>query len=346
MGALSSRANSATRVLMSWLDPPPVVLVSGALDFERHREIQKAVAGAARSGRRVEYIKGSDKQQLTRVLGAGSLFKDKTLVIIHEPEKVDTDLVLKHHKRGSKKICLVLNHEGDVKAKGNLATLAKMLSGDVHIRFKEIPPWKQGQHAVEFVVAEAKRRKIRLSEKLAEVMVKAAGIDLGILAFEIQKLAALLHDRGEQEVQTTHLRLTLSTLSQVGAIAVADALGAKHPSRLVRALATMRRTHSGDPTMKACGLLARNVTQWLHAAALLRQKAEIEEISARVKLHPYVCKTKVVPVAQKWGEKSLARLLTSLGEIERGVKSGHVNSWVELECALLRAIQERAHAVQ
>lgn len=98
--------------------------------------------------------------------------------------------------------------------------------------------------------------------------------------------------------------------------------------------------------MKACGLLARNVTQWLHAAALLRQKAEIEEISARVKLHPYVCKTKVVPVAQKWGEKSLARLLTSLGEIERGVKSGHVNSWVELECALLRAIQERAHAVQ
>lgn len=338
---------------MSWLSPPPVVLISGDEHFLCRREIKKAIAGANRTGRRVEVIEATDRQQIARVIASGSvLFKQRTLALVRDADKVDADLVLSHHKRKSSKVCLVLYQEGETqKKKGSLVKITAELPNKLHLHFKSPPPWKQGSYAADFVVKEANRLGIRVSEKMAQVMVAAAGTDLGILSFELQKLHALLasleaekpeKERAEKpEVQAPHMRQTLSTLMQVGAIPVIDALGAGSEKRLVRALASMRRTHTGDPTMKACALLARNVTQWLHAAALLGQNADVQEISLRLQLHPYLCKTKVLPIAKKWGEQNLAGLLTALAEIERGVRSGHVNSWVELECALLRAIRHR-----
>ena len=341
---------------MSWLSPPPVVVISGDEDFLRRREIQKALAGAARTGRRVEYIKGSDTQHLSRVLASGSvLFKDKTLAIVLDADKVNVELVLNHHKRKSSKVALVLTQEGEIKKKGNLTKVVGEIPKNLHLQFKSLPPWKQSDQAVTFLVKEANGFQLRLSEKMATVMVAAAGEDLGILWFELHKLSALLHsledekpeeDRAAKpEVQAGHLRQTLSTLTQVGGIPVVDALGAADPRRLARSMSAMRRTHTGDPTMKACALISRNVTQWLHAAALLSQNAGVDEIALRLQLHPYVCKTKVLPVAKKWGERNLAGLLTAIAAVERGVRSGHVNSWVELETALLRVVLGRTRAV-
>lgn len=341
---------------MSWLNPPPVIVVTGDEDYLRRREIQKALAGAERTGRRVEYVKGSDAQHLSRVLASGSvLFKSRTLAIVTDADKVNADLVVKHLKRKSSKVALVLTQEGAPKKKGGLTEVLKALPPKLHLKFASVAPWKRDEFATNFVVKEANALQIRLSEKIAGVMVAAAGDDLGVLSFELQKLQALLHslesekpekERAEKpEVQAAHLRQTLSTLTQVGAIPVIDALGAANEKRLVRALASMRRTHTGDPTMKACALIARNITQALHASALLRQNAAIEEISLRLQLHPYVCKTKVLPVAKKWGEQNLAGVLSAIAVVERGVRSGHVNPWVELETALIRAIHHRSRPV-
>lgn len=332
---------------MSWLDPPPVLIVSGKEGFLRRRELQKAVMGANRSGRRVEYIQAKETSQLSRIMASGSvLFKSKTLCIVHDADSVDAELVLRHQRRGSNKVSLVLHQEGDLKKKGSLARIAAEIPKGVNIHFKEIKQYKRDEYAVDFLVGEGRAAKVRLSQKMATAMVRAAGNDLGILSFEFQKVAALLSARGEKEVQAAHLRQTLSTLSQVGAFAVTDALGAMHAKSLARSMTTMRRTHVGDPTMKACALISRNITQWLHAAALLSQNAEVEEIASRLQLHPYICKTKVVPVAKNWGEKHLAKLLTSLAEIERGVRSGHINSWVELECVLIESLRRRRESVQ
>lgn len=341
---------------MSWLNPPPVIVVTGDEDYLRRRELQKALAGAARTGRRVEYIQGTDSQTLSRVLSSGSvLFKDRTLAMVSDADRVDVDMVLRHHKRGSAKVALVLTQEGTAKKKGSLVEISKVLSKSLRLHFEKVALWKRDSFAASFVVKEGKALGIRVSEKVATVMVAAAGDDLGVLSFELQKLAALLgsleFEKPEKEraarpeVEGVHLRQSLSTLTQVGAISVVEALAARNAKRLVRALATMRKTHTSDPTMKACALLAHNVTQWLHAAALISQNAAIEEIGLRLRLHPYVCKTKVLPAAKNWGERNLAGVLTGLAAVERGVRSGHLNSWVELECVLLKAIHHRSASV-
>lgn len=335
---------------MGWLNPPPVVVVTGDEEFLRRRELQKALAAAEKTGRRVEYVDATDTQRLSRVLASGSvLFKSKTLAIVSDADKVNADLITGHLKRKSSKVAVVLTDTGDLKKKGSLVKIiAELPNKKLHIHFKSKPAWKRDEYAASFLVKEANAYQLRLSEKLATVMVAAAGNDLGILSFELQKLQALLHsleaekpesERADKpEVTAKHLRQTLSTLTQVGAIPVVEAVGAAHESRLARALASMRRTHTGDPTMKACALVARSVTQWLHAAALLNQNATTEEISLRLKLHPYVCKTKVLPIAKKWGEQNLVRLLIAIAAVERGIRSGHINPWAELECALFNAV--------
>jgi len=132
---------------------------------------------------------------------------------------------------------------------------------------------------------------------------------------------------------------TISMLEEVGAIPVVDALADRSEARVLRAMGSMARTHTGDPTLKLLALVSRNVVQWLHAAALLSQKADPDEISQRIGLHPWLVKTKVLPVARKWKEEPLSKLLGALARVERGAKSGHVRPWVELEATLITAIR-------
>lgn len=331
---------------MSWLDPPPVVIITGQDSFLVRREIAKAIAGAHRKERRVEYVDGGDKAHLSKVLASGSvLFKGTTLVIVRNADKVDVALVLAHQKRKSNKISLVLHKDGDLTKKGALGKIAAELPKKLHLHFKEASPWKKDEQAVKFLRDEAKREKLTLSEKMAEAIVAAAGSDLGILYFELEKIALLMRFEGTSEVQAAHVRQTLSSLSQIGAIPVVDALGARHESRLVRTMATMRRTHSGDPTMQACALIGRNVVNWLHVASLLPQGATEDEISVRVGMHPYICKTKLIPVARSWGEENLAGLLSVIARVERAVRSGHVSPWIELETMLIKAIRRARGSV-
>lgn len=325
---------------MSWLNPPPVVVVAGSEDFLRRRELQKAVLGTARNGRQLEHVQGQDKQHLSRVLAqANPLFKTKILAIIHNADKVDPATVIRHHERGSNRVSLVLDHEGDLKKKGSVAKVVDKLPPKLVINFPEPKPWDRDSIAAKFVLKEAKAFKIDIPEKIAQALVSAAGNDLGVLYFETKKLAALMSFEGVREVSAAHLRQTLSTLSQVGGTAIIEALAIAHAKRLVRAMASTKSTHLGDPTMKVTALLAYNVSQWLHAAALLKQGADEDEIALRIKVHPYVCKSKVLPPAKKWGEESLVRVLISIAAVERGVRSGHVSPWLELEASLLQAIR-------
>jgi len=322
-------------------DAPPVVVVSGNEVYLRRRQVRKAIIAANADGWRVEHLTGEDPAHLRRVLASGSIFfKGRTLAIVCDPQKLDPQLIISHANRKNSKVTLILHCEGLLRKTGNLRKIVEGIPKKYHIAFQSPAQYKRDEFCMGHVVKDAREvYGLRLQEKTAKALINAAGTNLGILAFELQKAAMLAKVDGDVEVTSSHIGKTLSRLTETGAIPVVDALAARDEARLVRALASVRRTHTGDPTLKVVALISRNVVQWIQAVCLVNQKAGEQEIAQRIGLHPWICKTKVVPPARNWGLKNLKSLLTALARVERAVKSGQVAPWVQLETSLISAIQ-------
>ena len=325
--------------MSQWKKPPPVVILSGDEEFLRVRELREAVAVADEAGRSVEYVDGDDRGELSRVLSSsGVFFHDEILVVIENPENVDHGLVLRHHEAGSTDVVILLCQKGAIKKKSGLSKVADALPKQLVACFEKPKPWEEADRAVQFCVTEARKRGVELKEAIAGAIVKNVGLDLGILTFEIDKLARYMKVEGARDVEVAHVKATVGAFSELGPKPVVEALERLDPKGASAALANMRRTHAGHlggATLRACAFVSRSAVKWLHIAALLNEGAGPDEISSRTGLHPFVLRKTLLPVAKRWGEGRLVTLLKSLARVERSVRSGHANSWVQLECALL-----------
>jgi len=329
-----------------WKNPPPVVVLSGSEDYLRSRELREAVSAADASGRGVEYLAGADVEELRRILSStGVLFQEEVLVVVEDPEAVDAEMILQHHEAENNAVVVVLYHEADIKAKSNLARIAEALPARFVARFEKPKPWEEAEHASRFCVSEATRRGVRLTMPLADGIVKSVGTDLGMLSFEIEKLAMLLRAEGLDEATPAHARSVLGAFTELGPRPIVDALERRDVRATGTALASMRRTHAGQAsgaTIRACAFIGAAARGWLHVASLLQADVSHEEIAQRTKLHPFVLRKTILPAARRWGQGDLISLLKSLASVERGVRNGHVNPWVELECALFRSLGAEA----
>jgi DNA polymerase III delta subunit len=324
-----------------WKEPPPVVVLSGTHDYLRTRELKEAVAVADDVGRTIEHVQGDDREEISRILSStGVFFQEDALVVVENPEKVDADLVLRHFESEDNSVVLVLHQEGHFKAKGPLGKITKVLPDRFVAKFDKPKPWEEDEHATQFCVSEARRRKLKIEDRLAAAIVQNVGSDLGMLAFEVQKLALLLSHEGETAVAPAHIKQTIAAFGELGPRPVVDALERRDLSGVARALANMRRTHAGNlggATLRACAFVGSSARNWLHVAALMARKTPQDQIPDRVKLHPFVVRKTLVPVARRWGEGRLTSLVKSIALVERSVRSGHVSPWVQLECALFRS---------
>lgn len=325
--------------MSQWKSPPPAVILSGDDGFLRARELREAVSVADEMGRSVEYVDGEDREELSRILSSsGVFFQEEVLVVIENPEKVDHELVLRHYESGSTDVVIVLCQKGTIKKKSGLGKVAAALPKRLVAVFEKPKPWEEAERAERFCVTEARKRGVGLKEPLARAIVKNAGLDLGILSFEIDKLARFTKIEGARDVEVEHVRQTIGAFSELGPKPVVEALERFDAKGVSNALANMRRTHAGalgGATLRCCAFVSRSATRWLHIAALIGEGAGPDEISERTGLHPFVLRKNLLPVAKRWGEGRLVTLLKSLALVERSVRKGHANPWVQLECALL-----------
>lgn len=335
--------------MSQWKNPPPVVILSGDEEYLRVRELREAVSVADEMGRSVEYVNGDDREELSRVLSSsGVFFQDEILVVIENPENVDADLILRHHESGGGDVVILLCQKGAIKKKSKLAKVAGALPKQFVARFEKPKPWDEAERAIQFCVTEARKRGVGLKDSLAGAIVKNVGLDLGILTFEIDKLARFTKVEGYSEVAVIHVKQTIGAFSELGPKPVVEALERFDAKNTANALANMRRTHAGNlggATLRACAFVSKSATKWLHIAALLDEGAGQDEISSRTGLHPFVLRKTLLPVAKRWGQGRLVTLLKSLARVERSVRRGHLNPWVQLECAVLSSFAgEARHA--
>lgn len=328
--------------MSQWKEPPPVVIISGNEDFLRQREVQEAISVANTVGRSVEVVQGTDADGISQIVSSsGVLFQEDVLVVVEEPDDISMEMVLEHHESGNSSICLLLHYVGLIKAKSNLGKIAAELPKRLVARFEKPKPWQETEYALDFLNKETKRLGISLPSPLATFLLQHVGVDLGMLSFELQKLAWLLAGEGKTEVKVEHLRGTIAAFTELGPKPVVDALEVRDLARTASALTNMRRTHSGqlsNATMRACAFIGRSATSWLHAACLLKKGRSTDEIAAALGQPPFVASRSTVPAARRWGEDKLLTLIRDVACAERAVKSGHVSAWVELESALLRAL--------
>lgn len=324
---------------MKWSDPPALAVISGKQTYLVRRELSRVLS--ALRNRRLVKISGEDYGAILDVIQIPPLFDDRdTLVLIDKPEKLPaTDVLVEHMETGESDIAVVLVFEGDPPSKGSFGKLFSALPEKFHLQFPLPKFWEIDKEAIAFCQEEARELGFRLDAKSASPLVTVVGTDYGVLAYEIRKAAAFASSNGSKEIRRQDLGKTVAPVFQHEAFPVVNALGSKNGQLVLRNLGLIERTSRDNPTMKVCGLLGSKVSLWIRATQLMKTGYDPKEAAQRLGMHVFPFKKDLLPITEKWSVSSLVSLLKGVASVERSVKTGRANPWVQLNTLLYEACQ-------
>lgn len=338
---------------------PPVIVVSGGVEFIRVRLVQRIVQDAKKCGRRVVSISAGDETALCELFSGGFLFADATLAVIESAQqrkrvaakskKKDTSsentsgwseealaMVIDHAKDGeSSDIALVIHHDGEAGPNTFAGQVAEVLPKAMHKVAATPKPWEEKGYATKFLMTELRNRGKSIPEPLAEQVVRKVGTDVGLLSFEALKFSTSLDVDGRSEVTPQDAVALMAAFGAEDWEMLKSALAARNVKLVVRTWNDIRNGPGGEAVQKAISILTSTIVKWVHAAALHEAGVPPDDAAARVGMHPYSYKTTILPAALRWGRTPLEDLLRSVVEV--GVRKGHINPWVALESALIQA---------
>jgi DNA polymerase III delta subunit len=325
---------------LSWLNPPPVVVIGGNEVFLRHRQIRQAVLATEKSGRRV--VRADSDAEAVDALTVASTFGDSSLVIVGVGE-VAPETVASIQKSQPYKTCLVLQVDGKLDAKKY--PVLDTINAALQVQFN-IPKSRKDQKAlaVKFVMKEAVDllgNKKAMDRKLAEAVVKRTvgmSYSLGTLHFEVSKMAALARSKGESEITVDTVKAVLRPSTEYDLEPLREAMRVKDATRIASALHRLRAVGGVDPTMlllRGRGSPADLALKWLQTAVLLGRGASASEIAARTGTPAWAVERDLIPAARRWGVSALRELVRDFSRADRGVLLGAPAPWISCEIALL-----------
>lgn len=323
----------------SWKSPPALVVIGGTEDYLRDREVRNAKLVASSAG--LDVISADDDAEAVDALTSAGTFGTSCLVIIGAKE-VHPETVLDLKKNPVKGSGLLIVVPGTLDEK-KFPSIAPVHGGYrmEHAR----PTTKKGLRtlAMRFAQAEADRLvggKGCLPERLAEALVGAAGHDLGVVSFEIQKMAALARSRGEDSITLDMVKDLLRASSEIDMGPLRDALRARNPKRMAAELSRVRRRAPEDPVMlmlRARGGPADLAVAWLQVSLLLEKKKPLSEISSRLGIPTWSLERDHVVAAKAWTIPALRKLIGDLAWVDSRTLKGAPAPWAAFEGALLSA---------
>ncbi len=315
--------------------PPPILILSGEVHLLRRRRLSAIKSGSLVNGWSVDGINAEAPGALDGALGGSVLFGDgHTLVVVGSPHKADLDVLKAHAAEKDPDTTLLLHVEGKVDARTKFGKWCKTQSA-VWEDYAQPASFKRVDEAVDFVIGEAKLNGVTIERKLAHHLVTKNTDDLGILSFEILKIATLARLDGSTSIEVAHLAGGMAALSEAEVTPISDALARKDASALLRALQRHKETTKGDPTIRTTRFLSASVLRWMTAAHLTNLPEA--EAAQELGVSPWVYKNFVAPPAQRWGAKGTRNLVKQLAASERALLNGCVSPWLVLCSRLLHA---------
>lgn len=321
---------------MSWRSPPPCVVIGGDEDLLRQREISRAVLATSQSGRPV--IWADKDSEVVDALTSASTFGESCLILCPLKE-VSPETVREIKQNQPPLTCLLLYHEGPLDEAKQLA-LAEVHGGFriSHMR----PTSKKGLKslAARFARKEAEdllTNKEALSEKLADALVEAAGSDLGVLAFEVQKAATLARFEGKSSIESEHIKKLLRAGNEIDLAPLREALKVRDAKRLAVSLDRVYRASGGDPVMllmRGKGGPADLAVGWLRAAIYVKRGGSQAEMSQRLGI-PDWSVPDVMVALKNWSIPELRNLVRECSSVDLSVLRGAPSPWIALQSQLL-----------
>lgn len=314
---------------------PPMLVVSGGQTILRQRFLRHVRSTQAKEGWAVIDIDGTDITSVRDALQGGGMFVEgMTLAVVHHPTKLDLTMLKRHAESKDYVTTLLLHIEGNPDGRTKFGKYVKSLS-KVHRSFPLPDEWKAPEVAAEFVLAEVKEHGMTMRPALAQALIARVGSDLGMLSFEVQKMALLADAKGTKVIDRDEIKGAMAPIAEASVAPIVDALSARNRKKLSRALRRLRQTSKSDPTMRICGLLRTMVTRWIQAAYLdaLPPRAAAAELG----MNPWYFEKKILPSARRWGKVGTVRLASDLAASERAVLNGSLSPWTVLTARLLAA---------
>jgi len=315
---------------------PPVLVVSGGQVVLRRRFLQQVIRAQQEAGWSVVQVDGSDPASVRDALQGGGLFDEgNTLAVVEKPHKMNLELLELHHESKGGDVTLLLNIEGEPDGRTKFGKLVKKKMVGVHKGFPKPTEWKAPEVAVEFVLAEAKAHDKTIRPALAHALVQRVGTDIGMLAFEIQKMSLLADSFGSCVIEQREVKGGMAAIAEASVGPIIEALATRNRKRLSKALARLRKTSKADPTMRICRFLGSSVLKWVQAAHLdaLPPKAAAQELG----INAWYFENKILPPAKRWGKAGTVSLAADLAASERAVLNGAINPWMVLTTRLMAA---------
>jgi len=313
---------------------PSLLVVSGSEVLLRRRFINHIRATQLAAGWGVEDVDGSDSMAVRDVLDGGMFVVGHVLGVVHTPQKMDLDLLTKHHEATDYEVTLLLHIEGEPDGRTKFGKFVKKL-GNVHKGFPKASEWDGPKVGATFIHSEVEGYGMTIRPALAHAVIARVGSDLGMLAFEVEKMVLLAQAAGVTAIEPEQIKGAIAPIAEAAVAPIVDALATRNQKRLSKALASIRRTSKTDPTMRICRLLGSSVTRWIQAAHLdnLPPRAAATELG----INPWFFENKVLPPARLWGKAGTVRLAADLAASERAVLNGAVSPWTVLTARLLAA---------
>jgi DNA polymerase III delta subunit len=316
---------------MSRAEVFPVCIISGNEPFLRRRFRDGYIEAMGEQGWSLDWADADVPGQLAESLGAGMFMDEtKTLVVVLNPHKGDLALYETHSKEKDPDTILALYFEGKPKGNTKWGKFVKAHS-KTHRGFERPKDWDLPAYATQFVAEEVLEFGKRFGHpSLPGAIVEKVGTDLGVLHFELSKMVMLADS---DVITVSNVKGAVAALSEVSIQPVINALARRDKKKLIKALERLKSTSRTDPTMGICRIVGGRAMQWFQAANLsaLPPGAAAEELG----INPWHFKNNILPVARKWGQPDLIRLIKALALSERAILGGHVSPWIGLFTRLL-----------
>jgi DNA polymerase III subunit delta len=278
----------------------------------------------------VEQITVGDEEQADIVASCNALglFASERLVLVRGAEALkgpQLDDVVAYLADPAPGTCLALFGGTGIPEDGPLAVAVARI-GDV--RMFEAPDDDQ---AVQWVVKRFAEKDITCPPAIAKRIVSRAGIEIGDLALEVEKLAVHGRDRAPTEDEVDAL---VPEQQDVKPWNMTDAWGRRDAAAVI-AYATAD-IEKPDDVQRISAIFANHVRRVRQALLVLEAGGSDREVQKQLGLRsPYQAKG-LCRQARAFSEPELARAVVRLAELDEAIKGGsRLDPRLELELALV-----------
>ncbi|HEY0388506.1 MAG TPA: DNA polymerase III subunit delta [Gaiellales bacterium] len=283
----------------------------------------------------VEQITVGDEEQVDIVAACNALglFGGERLVFVRGAESLETeqvDEIVAYLADPAPGTCLALFGGKGIPDDGPLAVAVAKI-GDV--RIFDAP---DDEHAVQWVVKRFAETGIACPAGIAKRIVKRAGIEIGDLALEVEKLAVHGRDRAPTEAEVDAL---VPEQQDVKPWNMTDAWGRRDAAAVVGyATADIEKP---DDVQRISAIFANHVRRVRQALLVVEAGGSEREVQKQLGLKsPFQAKG-LCRQARAFSEPELARAVVRLAELDEAIKGGsRLDPRLELELALVEISSE------